>query len=55
MFGLHRCYFKMIDFKKLHGASETVWKVFFNIAVSQKSAKDGCKDAEIAVDTRFRH
>ena len=47
---------EMIDFRKLHGASEKVFsKVLCNRAVRQKSAKDGCKDDEIAVDTRFRH
>ena len=47
---------EMIDFRKLHGASDAVFsKVLCNRAVPQKSAKDCCKDDEVAVDTRFRH
>ena len=47
---------EMIDFRKLHGASEAVFQKFSATAVvPQKSAKDSCKDDEIAVDTRFRH
>ena len=43
---------ELVDFRKPHGASEAVLRKF---SVPQKSAKDSCKNYEIAVDTRFRH
>jgi len=46
---------EIIDFRKLHGASEAVFRQFSATELYLKRAQDCCKDDEIAVDTRFRH
>ena len=44
-----------IDQKTSWRIGSSISKVLCNRAVPQKNTKDGCKDDEIAVDTRFRH
>ena len=56
VFGLHRCYFCNDRLQKTSWRiRSSLSKVLCNRAIPQKSAKDGYKHDETAVDTRFRH
>ena len=46
---------ELIDFRKVNGASDAVLRKFCHRVVPQKSAQDGGKDDEIAVDARSGH
>ena len=52
---LFRSISEMIDFRKLHGASEAVLGKFSATELYLKRARKERKNDEIAVETRFRH